>query len=58
MSCEEDLVKTREWSNLRNRLVHTQMDMSKEDAEKTVTEIQAFTKSLSAHEFAHGILND
>ena len=40
---EEDLVKTREWTNLRNRLVHTEMDMSKEDAERTVTEIIAFT---------------
>lgn len=43
---EEDLVKTREWTNLRNRLVHTEMDMSKEDAERTVTEILVFTKKL------------
>lgn len=43
---EEDLVKTREWTNLRNRLVHTEMDMSKEDAERTVTEILVFTKKF------------
>ena len=43
---EEDLIKIREWTNLRNRLVHTEMDMNKEDAERTVNEIITFTKKL------------
>jgi len=43
---EEDLVKTREWTNLRNRLVHTEMDINKEDAERIVNEIIAFSKEL------------
>ena len=43
---EEDLIKIRVWTNLRNRFVHTEMDMNKEDAERTVNEIIAFTKKL------------
>ena len=43
---EEDLIKIRVWTNLRNRFVHTEMDMNKEDAERTVNEITAFTKKL------------
>lgn len=43
---EEDLIKIREWTNLRNKFVHTEMGMNKEDAERTVNEIIAFTKKL------------
>lgn len=43
---EEDLFKIREWTNLRNKLVHTEMDIHKEIAERTVNEIIAFSKKL------------
>lgn len=44
---EEHLIKIREWTNLRNRLVHTEMNINKEDAERYVNEIYAFTKKIS-----------
>lgn len=43
---KDSFVKIKELTNLRNRLVHTEMDMNREYAERTVNEITAFTKRL------------
>lgn len=43
---EEDLFKIREWTNLRNKLVHTEMEIDNENAERTVNEIIAFSNKL------------
>lgn len=43
---EEDLEKIRQWTSLRNRLVHSEMDIDGNTAETTVNEILIFTSKL------------
>ncbi len=42
----DDFEKIREWTSLRNRLVHTELDLNSEEAINTVTEIVKYTESL------------
>lgn len=42
----ENMEKIRIWTNLRNRLVHSEMDIEGDFAEKTVNEILNFTSKL------------
>ena len=43
---EDDLNRMRQWSSLRNRLVHSEMNLDKQEAEKTVNDIMSYTKKL------------
>lgn len=43
---EEDLLKIRQWTTLRNRLVHIGLNIDEQDAINTVNEITAYTNKL------------
>ena len=43
---EADLNKMRQWSSLRNRLVHSEMNLEKQEAETIVNEVMSYTKKL------------
>ena len=44
---EEDLDKMHQWASLRNRLVHSEMYLAKQEAEAIVDEVMSYTKKIS-----------
>ena len=43
---EDDLDKMHRWASLRNKLVHSEMNMSKQEAEAIVDEVMSYTKKI------------